>query len=102
MTKEDKQNIDPRLVKLSNGREVRIDLNGLNWREVRELTAGVPMFDALHPEASASAEYRHAELKGKACGLTADEVLALGFGDFSLISKRVTDLIVNPVEADPN
>jgi hypothetical protein len=87
---------------LSDGRALTITLNALNWREVREYVQGVPAFDPAHPDETAAAELRHAELKGRCCGLSADEVLALGFEDFSRISKKISDLIVNPVSADPS
>src|SRR5690349_13897494 len=90
----------PREVKLDDGRTLTIKLNALTWREVREYVAGVPSFDPNEPEKTTEAEQRHAEMKGKCCGLTADEVLALGFEDFSRVSRKISDLIVNPVEAD--
>ena len=103
MSKEEKQvEQNPREVKLADGRTLTITLNALSWREVREYVNGVMPYDPENPEKSEASERRHAELKGKACGLTADEVLALGFEDFSRISKKISDLIVNPVEADPN
>lgn len=98
MTDETKAN--PREVKLSDGRVLTINLNGLTWRDVREYVAGVPPFDPKDPEASKAAERHHAELKGRTCGLTADQVLELGFEDFGRLSARVSGLIVNPVEAD--
>lgn len=93
---------NPREVELSDGRKLTVNLNAFTWREVREYVAGVPSFDPAHPEASEASERRHAELKGKACDLTADEVLALGFEDFSRLSRKISDLIVSPVETDPS
>jgi len=102
MTKPKSTQSDPRIVRLTDGRELTISLNGLTWREVREYVAGVPSFDPDDPEAARAAERRHAELKGRCAGLTADEVLALGFEDFSRLSRKISDLIVSPVETDPS
>ncbi len=102
MTKTKSTQPDPRRVRLDDGRELTVSLNALTWREIREYTAGVPSFDPAHPEAAASAERRHAELKGRCCGLSADEVLALGFEDFLRLSRKISDLIVSPVETDPS
>jgi hypothetical protein len=102
MTKQKPTQPDPRKVRLDDGRELTVRLNALTWREVREYVAGVPSFDPEQPEASTAAERHHAELKGRCCGLTADEVLALGFEDFSRVSRKISDLIVNPVETDPS
>jgi hypothetical protein len=98
--KHDKPN--SRRVRLSDGRELTVNLNALTWREVREYVAGVPTHDPEHPDAAGAAERHHAALKGQCCGLSADEVLALGFEDFSRVSKKISDLIVNPVETDPS
>lgn len=102
MTKPKPTQPDPRRVRLDDGRELTVSLNALTWREIREYVAGVPSFDPAHPETSAAAERRHAELKGRCCDLTADEVLALGFEDFTRLSKKISDLIVSPLETDPS
>ncbi len=102
MTRPKPTQPDPRRVRLSDGRELTVSLNDLTWREVREYVAGVPSFEPEHPEQSRAAERRHAELKGRCCGLSADEVLALGFEDFTRVSKKISDLIVSPVETDPS
>lgn len=102
MSKTNGQEPNPREIVLSGGRTLTINLNQLNWREAREYTAGVPPFDPTDPEKSSDAERRHAELKGKACGMTADEIQALGFEDFMLLSQKISDLIIKPVESDPS
>lgn len=102
MTRPKSTQADARRVRLDDGRELTVSLNALTWREIREYVAGVPSFDPAHPEASITAERRHAELKGRCAGLSTDEVLALGFEDFSRLSKKISDLIVSPVETDPS
>lgn len=43
-----------------------------------------------------------AEFRGKCCGLTAEAVMGLGYEDYALLGKKITDLIIDPVGADPN
>ena len=50
MTKSSKTaQADPRRVRLDDGRELVVSLNGLTWREVRQYVAGVPAFDLSAP-----------------------------------------------------
>ena len=102
MSKSNGDKPNPREVKLSDGRKLIVNLNELTWRDVREYVQGVPSHDPEHPEAASEAERRHAELKGRACGLSTDDVLALGFEDFSLIGKKISDIIVDPIGTDEN
>lgn len=100
MSKSNGNGEGPRDVRISDGRVLTINLNALNWRDVREYVAGVPSFDPHEPHKTIEAERRHAELKGKTCGLTADEVMTLGYEDFTRLGRKISDLIVSPVETD--
>src|SRR5687768_9782722 len=95
---EDKKK-DGRLVVLEDGRELRVNLNTLTWREVRELMSGINLRDEETREQS---ERRYAELVGQAVGLNADEMLALGYVDFRKVEKKVADFVRDPVGTDPN
>ena len=97
----DEKQQDRRGIVLADGRELRLDLNSLTWREVRELmTVGVtPAQDDAERDAR---EWRYADLLGQAVGLSAEEMLALGFEDFRCIERKVAGFIRDPVGADPN
>ena len=117
----------PRDLKIQGGRTLTINLNWCPMPKVVEyLNIIVPPYeaqpeepDAKTPEAREEHKGRMAkhkeymakreavlaqvaEFRGKCCGLTAEEVMGLGYEDYALLGKKITDLIIDPVGADPN
>jgi hypothetical protein len=76
-------------LKLSDGREIDIDLNKLTIREWRAL---------LNPEQDQEEEYK---LLAKVAGLKPKEVGDLGYLDFRLLGQRVAEMASAPL-SDPN
>jgi len=91
---------DPRTIVLSDGKELRVDLNAMTWPEVREMLRGAP-YDK-DEEADAANRVRYAGGLGKFVGLSAGEVLDLGFLDFRRIEGRIIDALKDPLAFDPN
>lgn len=88
-----------RLVVLEDGRQLHVNLNNLTWRQVRELMSGP---QAGEEEEREEREWRFAGLIGQTVGLSADEMLELGFLDFSRIERKVIEFMRDPVGVDPN
>jgi hypothetical protein len=111
----DKKN--PREVKIEGGRTLNINLNCFSVNDVLAyVNTIVPPFEAEPAEATDKERTAYAErmakrdavmrqvaeFRGKCCGLSTDEVMGLGFEDYVILGKRITDLIIDPVGADPN
>jgi hypothetical protein len=108
---------NPREMKIEGGKTLIINLNRFSVGAVLDyINTVVPPYESAPVEAKdkeqAAYEERQtkraavlrqvAEFRGKCCGLTADEVQALGYEDYVLLGKKITDLILDPVGADPN
>ena len=89
---------NPRLIVLEDGRELTVDLRYMTWVEADEMLR----IRAEKAEDVAAAQYRFAELLGRAVGLSAEDVLGLSVVDFARVSRRVGEFIRNPLGADPN
>jgi hypothetical protein len=76
-------------LKLSDGREIVIDLYKITIKEWRAL---------LNPEQKEEDEYK---LLAKVSGLTAKEVADLPYPDFRLLGLKVAEKASNPL-SDPN
>lgn len=113
---------NPREVKLADGRVLTVNLNGWHWEDVREYTSiaippRLPERNDFASEAE-KAEYeakrlavieaeraallRVFEMRAMTCGLTVQDVAALGFEDQTRLGRKIIQLITEPVEADPN
>jgi hypothetical protein len=76
-------------LKLSDGRELDIDLNKITIKEWRAL---------LNPEQKEEEEYR---ILGKVVGLKAKDIENLPYMDFRLLGNRVAEKASAPL-SDPN
>ena len=75
-------------IKLSDGREVTVNLNAISLREFREMVA---------PETE---QERTDELTAKVVGMTADELTGMGFMDYQRILRAVIESARDPLSAD--
>ncbi len=87
--KSDGQEKDPRIVVLSDGREIQLDISACTWGDVMNsgATKGGPAMMSL---------------LSKVTGLSAEEYNKLLLEDGSLLYDRVWQLLNNPVGADPS
>ncbi|MHC4334125.1 MAG: hypothetical protein ACYSUV_10300 [Planctomycetota bacterium] len=76
-------------LKLSDGREVTIDLYKVTIKEWRDL---------LNPEQAEEDEYA---TLAKVCGMKPEEVAGLAYPDFRLLGQKVAEKASNPL-SDPN
>ena len=89
-----------REVTLSDGRVLTVDLSTMTWPEVRDMTRGAPLDkDAKKDNANM---LHHAGLLARAVSLSADDVLALTYEDWSRLSVAVFGVVQNPLGSDPN
>jgi hypothetical protein len=78
---------------LSNGKEFTFDLNAFTMGEWRTLFV---------PENGKDIDTEVMELMSRSCGVTVEELLALGYQDARRVNKAFFDKVRQPIGADPN
>ena len=87
---EKQENDNPRQVKLSDGREVEVDLYKVTYAEVVEMTDPATPMDRMHA------------LMGQVVGMKGEELAALPYPDYRRVDRAVFRLLKDPLGADPN
>jgi hypothetical protein len=117
MAEENDAKKNPRELKLASGQTICVNLNSVVLQEVIEyVNIKFPLYepedstlDNKAQEARAkrmtdreAGMLKVAEFRARVSGLTPDQVRKLGYEDYAVLGRKITDLITDPLGADPN